>query len=33
MAKVEQRQSLFTKIFATVATALVGLGVWLVRER
>jgi hypothetical protein len=33
MAKVEQRQNLFTKIFATVSTALVGLAVWLVRER
>jgi hypothetical protein len=31
MAKVEQRQSLFTKVFMMVATAVVGLGVWLVK--
>jgi hypothetical protein len=33
LAKVEQRQSLFTRIFAAIGTAIVGFGVWLVQSK
>lgn len=33
VAKVEQRQALFTRIFALLGTTIVGLAVWLVRGR
>jgi len=33
IAKVEQRQSLFVKITATIGSAIVALGVWLVKGK